>query len=76
MLRDGGAIANEVDAELAVTLRLFEAGGRAALDGIIAQNYDVLRRRPSVSKTTKAKLLAGALWGKTASLFGAKGPRA
>jgi squalene synthase HpnC len=75
MLRDGGEIANQVDAELAVTLRLFEQGGRAALDGIIAQDYDVLKQRPSVSKTTKARLLAGALAAKAASLFGARGPR-
>jgi len=75
MLRDGGRIADEVDAELAVTLRLFEAGGRAALDGIIAQDYDVLERRPSVSKTTKMKLLVGALVGEVAALFAAKGPR-
>jgi squalene synthase HpnC len=75
MLREGGEIANRVDAELAVTLRLFEQGGRAALDGIVAQDYDVLKRRPSVSKTTKAKLLAGALLGKAASLFAARGPR-
>ncbi len=40
------------------------AGGRAALDGVVAQDYDVLRKRPSVSKATKAKLLAGALVGK------------
>ena len=60
MLRDGGAVAGKVDKELAVTLRLFEAGGRAALDGIVAQGYDVLKRRPSVSKTTKVRLLAGA----------------
>jgi squalene synthase HpnC len=76
MLRDGGRIADEVDAELAVTLRLFEAGGRAALDGVVAQDYDVLKRRPSVSKATKMKLLAGALFGKATSLFAAKGPRA
>jgi squalene synthase HpnC len=76
MLREGGAIANEVDAELAVTLRLFEAGGRAALDGIVVQDYDVLRQRPSVSKITKAKLLAGALFGKAASLFAIGRPRA
>jgi squalene synthase HpnC len=75
MLREGGRIADEVDTELAVTLRLFEAGGRAALDGIIAQDYDVLRQRPSVSKATKMKLLAGALFGKGATLFAAKGPR-
>ena len=76
MLRDGGQISSEVDAELAVTLRLFEKGGRAALDGIIAQEYDVLRKRPSVSKITKAKLLSSALLGKAASLFSARGPHA
>ena len=75
MLREGGKVANQVDAELAVTLRLFEQGGRAALDGIIAQDYDVLKQRPSVSKTTKVRLLAGALVGKAASLFVARGPR-
>jgi len=74
MLRDGGRIANEVDAELAVTLRLFEQGGRAALDGVIAQDYDVLKRRPSVSKGTKMKLLAGALFAKAGTLFAARGP--
>ncbi len=76
MLREGGQIADEVDAELAVTLRLFEQGGRAALDGIIALDYDVLKQRPSVSKATKIKLLGGALFGKAASLFAGRGPRA
>lgn len=76
MLRDGGSIAAEVDAELAVTLRLFEQGGRAALDGIVAQDYDVLKQRPSVSKATKMKLLGGALFGKAASLFARRGPSA
>jgi squalene synthase HpnC len=69
MLAQGGAVANHVDAELAVTLRLFQAGGRAALDGIIAHKYDVLAQRPSVSKATRARLLAGALAGKFTSLF-------
>jgi squalene synthase HpnC len=76
MLREGGAIADAVDAELAVTLRLFVAGGRAALDGIIDRNWNVLARRPSVSKATKARLLAGALLGKARSLFAQRGPRA
>ncbi len=69
LLAEGGRIAHEVDAELAVTLRLFERGGRAALDGIIAQDYDVLTARPSVSKVTKARLLLAALGMKAASLF-------
>ena len=74
MLAEGGEIARRVDAELAVTLRLFERGGRAALDGIVAQGYDVLKQRPSVSGRTKAKLLLGALVGKAASLFRARRP--
>jgi squalene synthase HpnC len=69
MLAEGGAIAKTVDAELAVTLRLFEQGGRAALDGIVAQGYDVLKQRTSVSKATKVRLLMGALLGKVTSIF-------
>jgi squalene synthase HpnC len=68
MLAEGGRIAGTVDAELAVTLRLLEGGGRAALDGVVAQGYDVLSRRPSVSKLTKLRLLGGALLGKAASV--------
>ena len=75
MLREGGRISRTVDRELAVTLRLFEGGGRAALDGIVAQRYDVLRKRPSVSKATKARLLAGALAGKLAGSLPGGGPR-
>jgi phytoene/squalene synthetase len=74
MLAEGGVISTRVDAELGVTLRLFEAGGRAALDGVIAQDYDVLKRRPSVSKSTKVRLLAGALGGKWMSLFKRRRP--
>jgi len=73
MLAEGGAISKSVDAELAVTLRLFEQGGRAALGGIVAQGYDVLRQRPSVSKVTKVRLLMGALLGKAASVFASSG---
>ena len=76
MMEDGARIADEVDKELAVTLRLFVGGGRAALHGIVAQEYDVLARRSSVSKATKARLLAGALAGKVGSVFsGGSGPR-
>ncbi len=74
MLAEGGVISKTVDAQLAVTLRLFEQGGRAALDGIIAQDYDTLKQRPHVSKATKLKLLAGALAGKAASLFSSGRP--
>ena len=64
MLREGGAISSHVDRELAVTLDLFRKGGEAILNGIAAQDYDVLRGRPVVSKVKKAGLLMEALVGK------------
>ena len=73
MLDDGARLCDTVDRQLAVTLRLFVGGGRAALDGIIAQDYNVLARRPSVSKSAKARLLAGALGGKLRSLLPGRG---
>jgi len=64
MLREGAAISKLVDRELATTLDLFRKGGESILDAIQAQDYDTLKRRPEVSKARKARLLAGALWGK------------
>ena len=61
MLLEGGVVARTVDKELAVTLDLFRKGGEAILNGIAAQDYDVLRGRPVVTKMKKASLLAGAL---------------
>jgi len=64
MLQEGGAISATVDGELRVTLDLFRKGGEAILDGIVAQDYDVLRGRPVVTRRKKLMLLAGALVGK------------
>jgi squalene synthase HpnC len=64
MLLEGGAISKHVDRELAVTLDLFRKGGEAILNGIAAQNFDVLRGRPVVSKARKLGLLMEALIGK------------
>jgi squalene synthase HpnC len=64
MLRQGGAISGLVDRELATTLDLFRKGGESILDAIAAQGYDTLKQRPEVSKARKARLLAGAVWGK------------
>jgi squalene synthase HpnC len=66
MLREGGAISACVDRDLATTLDLFRKGGESILDAIAAQGYDTLSKRPEVSKVRKARLLAGALWGKLA----------
>ena len=75
MLADGGRISTLVDRELAVTLRLFERGGRAAAEGIVAKNYDVLTQRPSVSKITKMRLLLGAIVGKAFAVLPGGDPR-
>lgn len=64
MLHEGSAISGLVDRDLASTLTLFCRGGDAILDAIKAQDFDVLKRRPEVSKGTKAGLLAIALAGK------------
>jgi phytoene/squalene synthetase len=64
MLLEGGSISKHVDRELAVTLDLFRKGGEAILDGITAEDFDVLRGRPVVTKTKKLGLLLGAFVGK------------
>lgn len=64
MLHEGGVISSRVDRELAVTLNLFRKGGDAILDGIVAQDYDVLRGRPVVSKVKKLSLVAGSIFEK------------
>jgi hypothetical protein len=61
MLLEGGAISQRVDKELAVTLDLFRKGGEAILNGITAQDFDVLRGRPVVTRTKKLALLMEAL---------------
>ena len=61
MLHQGAALSITVDDELRVTLDLFRKGGEAILDGIAAQNYDVLRGRPVVTRRRKLMLLIGAL---------------
>ena len=44
-------------------VRLFGAGGVATLDAIQAANYDVLSRRPRVTKLRKLQLAVAALFG-------------
>jgi squalene synthase HpnC len=67
MLREGALLSDTVDDELRVTLELFRKGGEAILDGIAAQNFDVLRGRPVVTRRKKAMLLLSALLGKLRS---------
>lgn len=57
----GLPLARQVNRRLAVDLELFSRGGMRILDKIEQQKYDVLSRRPSVSKVERAGLLIGAV---------------
>jgi squalene synthase HpnC len=57
----GHPLVGMVNRRLAVDLDLFSRGGMCILDKIAAQNYDVLSRRPSISKVERVRLLAGTL---------------
>jgi squalene synthase HpnC len=50
-----------VNRRLAVDLELFSRGGMCVLDKIEQQGYDVLSRRPKISKVERAGLLIGTL---------------
>jgi len=53
-----------VNRELALDLELFTRGGQEILNAIEGQGYDVLKRRPSISKSKKLWLLLRAATGK------------
>jgi squalene synthase HpnC len=57
----GLPLSGMVNKRLSVDLELFSRGGMCILDKIAGQDYDVLSRRPSVSKIDRARLLLGAL---------------
>jgi phytoene/squalene synthetase len=55
-----------VNRSLALDLELFSRGGLAILEAIEKQKYNVLARRPSLSKWDKAELALRALAGRIA----------
>jgi squalene synthase HpnC len=57
----GLPLADTVDRRLAIDLELFSRGGLRVLDKIERQNFDVLTRRPAVSKAERVGLLIGAI---------------
>jgi squalene synthase HpnC len=57
----GLPLARMVNPRLSVDLELFSRGGMRILDKIEQQNYDVLSRRPSISKLERVGLLIGTL---------------
>lgn len=61
LFEQGLPLSRMVDRRLALDIDLFSRGGMKVLDKIRAQNYDVLSRRPAISKTERALLLLGSL---------------
>lgn len=61
LFEQGLPLSRMVDRRLALDIDLFSRGGMRVLGKIRAQNYDVLSRRPAISKTERALLLLGSL---------------
>jgi squalene synthase HpnC/squalene synthase HpnD len=61
LFQTGLPLAQQVDGALRVDIELFSRGGLAILDAIETLGYNTLDRRPSLSKSTKLKLVGGAL---------------
>jgi squalene synthase HpnC len=59
----GRALLPRLPRRARMDVALFISGGDAVLDAIAAQGYDVLTRRPVITKRKKAMLLARALCG-------------
>ena len=62
-LRDGLALSDHVPNWLAKDVKLFAHGGLATLSAIRKIDFDVLRKRPTVSKWTQFGLVAKAMMG-------------
>ncbi len=60
LFRQGMPLIGRVVKPARVDIALFTAGGLAVLRAIERQDYDVLSRRPALTKFDKAKLFAGA----------------
>jgi squalene synthase HpnC/squalene synthase HpnD len=61
MFGNGLPLADRVNSHLRTDIELFSRGGIAILNAIEASGYNTLSRRPSLSKWTKASILARAL---------------
>jgi squalene synthase HpnC len=58
---EGLPLSRTLDRRLALDVDLFSRGGLKILEKIERQNYDVLARRPAISKTERVWLLLGSL---------------
>jgi squalene synthase HpnC len=62
--RQGISLVKKVDRALAIDIELFTRGGEEILNAVERQHYNVLSRRPVISKARKLVLVARAAWGK------------
>ena len=61
LFAEGLPLSSMVDRRLALDIDLFSRGGMRVLDKIAEQHYDVLSRRPAISKAERVWLLLGSL---------------
>ncbi|MBI2856502.1 MAG: squalene synthase HpnC [Chloroflexi bacterium] len=59
LFKEGAELVDRVDGIARLDITLFTKGGLYILDAIEGQGYDVLRRRPTLSKWAKTRLLLG-----------------
>ena len=57
LFRKGLKLVDTLEGRLKLDIALFSLGGMKVLDAIERQNYDVLNRRPKVSRATKVRLM-------------------
>ena len=69
LFEEGLPLIGMVGSDLALDLDLFNRGGLAILCAIEQQDYDVLRARPSLSRSTKLALVLRAVSGKLLPSF-------
>ena len=70
MFREGDGLLPLLDSSVRRHVALFGMGGRAVLEAIRQQNYDTLKRRPSLSSWQKGRLVVRALSSHVLSGFG------
>jgi squalene synthase HpnC len=61
-LHEGWPLVSHVSPALRVEVELFLRGGLAVADAIRRQRYDVLARRPTISKAKKCRLFLATIW--------------
>jgi len=62
--RRGLPLIEKVDRDLSIDIELFSRGGQEILNAIEGQGFNVLGRRPSISKSRKLALIARVAWRK------------